>query len=176
MDRETNKGKKIMKKIILILTLLFITTIIVNYAYACVDCDLNKKAFEKDIKVVSVEGDIDTINYDKVTEILEKLEKADNSVYYDKITTIEPKKVDGQYCYVKIVIKQKGDTIVKEEILECADGRKKFDGPSYWELFAQFYYRDINTPEYCRYYRRQNHAFKSFGKVCMNKDGEWEVN
>ena len=165
-----------MKKIILILTLLFITTIIVNYAYACVDCDLNKKAFEKDIKVVSVEGDIDTINYDKVTEILEKLEKADNSVYYDKITTIEPKKVDGQYCYVKVVIKQKGDTIVKEEILECADGRKKFDGPSYWELFAQFYYRDINTPEYCRYYRRQNHAFKSFGKVCMNKDGEWEVN
>jgi len=167
-----------MKKIILILTLLFITTIIVNYAYACVDCDLNKKAFEKDIKVVSVEGDIDKINYDKVTEILEKIEKAenDNSVYYDKIKTIEPKKVDGQYCYVKIVIKQKGDTIVKEEILECADGRKKFDGPSYWELFAQFYYRDINTPEYCRYYRRQNHAFKSFGKVCMNKDGEWEVN
>ena len=167
-----------MKKIILILTLLFITTIIVNYAYACVDCDLNKKAFEKDIKVVSVEGDIDKINYDKVTEILEKIEKAenDNSVYYDKIKTIEPKKVDGQYCYVKIVIKQKGDTIVKEEILECADGRNKFDGPSYWELFAQFYYRDINTPEYCRYYRRQNHAFKSFGKVCMNKDGEWEVN
>ena len=167
-----------MKKIILILTLLFITTIIVNYAYACVDCDLNKKAFEKDIKVVSVEGDIDKINYDKVTEILEKIEKAenDNSVYYDKIKTIEPKKVDGQYCYVKIVIKQKGDTIVKEEILECADGRNKFDGPSYWELFAQFYYRDINTPEYCRYYTRPKHAFKSFGKVCMNKDGEWEVN
>ena len=106
---------------------------------------------------------------------LEKLEKADNSVYYDKIKTLEPKKVDGQYCYIKVVIKQKGDTIVKEEILECADGRKKFDGPSYWELFAQFYYRDINTPEYCRYYTRQNHAFKSFGKVCMNKDGEWEV-
>ena len=59
--------------------------------------------------------------------ILEKLEKADNNVYYDKIKTIEPKKVDGQYCYVKIVIKQKGDTIVKEEILECADGRNKFD-------------------------------------------------
>ena len=166
-----------MKKIILILTLLFITTIIVNYAYACVDCDLNKKAFEKDLKVISVEGDIDKINYDKVTEILEKIEKAenDNSVYYDKIKTIEPKKVDGQYCYVKIVIKQKGDTIVKEEILECADGRKKFDGPSYWELFAQFYYRDINTPEYCRYYSRPKHAFRSFGKVCMNKDGEWEV-
>ena len=157
-------------------TLIMITILLfMSYAWGCVDCDLNKKAFEKNAKVVSVEGDIDTINYDKVTEILEKLEKADNSVYYDKIKTIEPKKVDGQYCYVKIVIKQKGDTIVKEEILECADGRKKFDGPSYWELFAQFYYRDVNTPEYCRYYTRPKHAFRSFGKVCMNKDGEWEV-
>ena len=164
-----------MKRLILLISLLFITSIIVSIAYACVDCDLNKKAFEKQAKVISVEGDIDTIQYDKVTEILEKLEKADNSVYYDKIKTIEPKKVDGQYCYVKVVIKQKGDTIVKEEILECADGRKKFDGPSYWELFAQFYYRDINTPEYCRYYTRPKHAFRSFGKVCMNKDGEWEV-
>ena len=157
-------------------TLIMITILLfMSYAWGCVDCDLNKKAFEKNAKVISVEGDIDTINYDKVTEILEKLEKADNSVYYDKIKTIEPKKVDGQYCYVKIVIKQKGDTIVKEEILECADGRNKFDGPSYWELFAQFYYRDINTPEYCRYYSRPKHAFRSFGKVCMNKDGEWEV-
>ena len=157
-------------------TLIMITILLfMSYAWGCVDCDLNKKAFEKNAKVISVEGDIDTINYDKVTEILEKLEQADNSVYYDKIKTIEPKKVDGQYCYVKVIIKQKGDTIVKEEILECADGRKKFDGPSYWELFAQFYYRDINTPEYCRYYTRPKHAFKSFGKVCMNKDGEWEV-
>ena len=164
-----------MKRLILLISLLFITSIIVSIAYACVDCDLNKKAFEKQAKVISVEGDIDTIQYDKVTEILEKLEKADNNVYYDKIKTIEPKKVDGQYCYVKIVIKQKGDTIVKEEILECADGRNKFDGPSYWELFAQFYYRDIATPEYCRYYTRPKHAFRSFGKVCMNKDGEWEV-
>ena len=163
-------------KVYMYATLIMITVLLfMEVAWGCVDCDLNKKAFEKDIKVISVEGDIDNINYDKVTTILEKLEKADNNVYYDKIKTIEPKKVDGQYCYVKIVIKQKGDTIVKEEILECADGRRKFDGPSYWELFAQFYYRDIYTPEYCRYYSRPKHAFKSFGKVCMNKDGEWEV-
>ena len=163
-------------KVYMYATLIMITVLLfMEVAWGCVDCDLNKKAFEKDIKVISVEGDIDNINYDKVTTILEKLEKADNNVYYDKIKTIEPKKVDGQYCYVKIVIKQKGDTIVKEEILECADGRRKFDGPSYWELFAQFYYRDIYTPEYCRYYSRPKHAFKSFGKVCLNKDGEWKV-
>ena len=36
--------------------------LISNHANACVDCDLNKKAFEH-TKVVSVEGDIDKINY-----------------------------------------------------------------------------------------------------------------
>jgi hypothetical protein len=67
------------------------------------------------------------------------------------------------------------DNIIKEETLECADGRKKVDGPSYWELFAQFYYRDVATPEYCRWYSRKNHVFKSFGKTCLKKDGEWKV-
>lgn len=99
----------------------------------------------------------------------------DNNVYYEKIKTIEPKNAGNQYCYVKVVIKQKGDNIVKEEILECADGRKTVDGPSYWEMFAQFYYRDVATPEYCRSYSRPDHIFKSFGKVCLNKDGEWRV-
>ena len=59
--------------------------------------------------------------------------------------------------------------------MECADGRKTVDGPSYWELFAQFYYRDVYTPEYCRYYSRHKHVFKTPGKVCLMKNGEWEV-
>jgi len=94
---------------------------------------------------------------------------------YPKIKNIKPDEVDGQYCYVKIVITEKDDVVTKEEILECADGRDRFDGPGYWELFAQFYYRDTETPEYCRSYSRPGHAFKSYGKVCMNKYGEWEV-
>ena len=94
---------------------------------------------------------------------------------YTKYKTIEPKDVNGQYCWIKVVIKQKEDTIVKEEILECADGKKKPDGMGYWELFAQFYYHDTATPEYCRKYSRPNHAFKSYGKVCLDKNGEWEV-
>jgi len=96
-------------------------------------------------------------------------------VYYETIKPIEPEKTNGQYCFIKVIIKQQGDNIVKEEILECADGRNKFDGPSYWELFAQFYYRDVNTPEYCRYYSRPGHAFKTSGQICMDKNGEWEV-
>ena len=96
-------------------------------------------------------------------------------ILHSKIKTIEPEEVNGQYCFVKVVIKQKGDEIIKEEILECADGKKGIETPGYWELFAQFYYRDVSTPEYCRYYTRPKHALKSFGKVCLKVNGEWEV-
>ena len=99
----------------------------------------------------------------------------DDKIYHQKIVPIEPEKVNGQYCFIRVVIKQEGDNIVKQEILGCADGRNKFDGPSYWELFAQFYYRDVATPEYCRYYSRPNHVFKSHGKTCLKTNGEWEV-
>ena len=96
-------------------------------------------------------------------------------VLHSKIKSIAPEKVDGQYCFVKVEIVQEGDTITKREILECADGKKGIDTPGYWELFAQFYYRDTNTPEYCRYYSRSGHAFKTPGKVCLDTNGEWEV-
>jgi hypothetical protein len=121
-----------MKKIILLITLLMLTSIIVNYAY----------------------GD----------EIL-----------YSKVKTIEPEEVNGQYCFVKVIIKQQGDSIIKEEVLECADGKKGIETPGYWELFAQFYYRDVSVPEYCRYYSRDKHAFKTPGKTCLMINGEWEV-
>ena len=100
---------------------------------------------------------------------------AGEKILHSKIKSIQPEKTDGQYCFVKVVIKQRGDEIIKEEILECADGKKGIDTPGYWELFAQFYYRDVFAPEYCRYYSRKGHAFKTPGKVCLNVDGEWEV-
>ena len=94
---------------------------------------------------------------------------------YSKIKSISPEETDGQYCFIKVVIKEKNDEIIKEEILECADGKKGIDTPGYWDLFAQFYYRDISAPEYCRVYSRPNHVFKSFGKTCLKQNGEWEV-
>ena len=42
---------------------------------------------------------------------------------YVKIIPIDPKEVDGQYCFIKVTIKQVGDEIVKEEIL-LKNGRK----------------------------------------------------
>jgi hypothetical protein len=129
------------------------------------------------ISKVKQEGMNFTDTTSKVEEVLDKIERAekDTGVYYDKITTITPKNAGNQYCYAKVTIKQKGNNIVKEETMECADGRKQFDGPTYWELFAQFYYSDVSISEYCRYYSRPNHVFKSFGKTCLKKNGEWEI-
>jgi len=99
---------------------------------------------------------------------------AGDDVLYNKIVPSE-RNVDGQHCLVKQIIKQKGDTIIKEEILECSDGRKRMDGPSYWQIFAEFYYRDVSAPEYCRHYSRNNHAFKMHGKTCLKSNGRWEI-
>ena len=115
---------------------------------------------------------------DKVIEVLDKIEqveKAGDKVYWDKITTVEPKNMADQYCYVKVIIKESDNQLIKEEILECADGRSRVDAPTYWQLFAEFYYTDMAQPEYCRKYDRKGHAFKTPGKVCLTKDGEWEV-
>ena len=117
-------------------------------------------------------------NENKVIQVLDKieqLEKDGDKVYWNKIVTVEPKDAANQYCYVKVIIKQREDKIIKEEILECADGRNRVDAPSYWQLFAEFYYTDMHQPKYCRKYDRKKHAFKSPGKVCLSKNGEWEV-
>ena len=130
---------------------------------------------------------LDPFNYEKVMRyltwtfiliifmIVTGMAVAGEQVLHSKIKTISPDKVDGQYCYVKVEIVQEGDTITKREDLECADGKKGIETPGYWELFAQFYYRDVSTPEYCRYYSRNKHAFKTPGKVCLMLNGEWEV-
>jgi len=77
-------------------------------------------------------------------------------------------------CMIKVVIT---DTVVgnvttttKEEILKCKDG---YDGPNYWELFAQFYYSGITVPAYCRPYARPSHPFKTPGMLCLNEKGVW---
>ena len=86
-------------------------------------------------------------------------------------------------CMIKVIIKEKtkcldkecliSETIVeKEEVLQCKDG---YDGPNYWELFAQYYYADLTTPAYCRWYARPDHPFKTPGKVCLSEKGVWEV-
>jgi hypothetical protein len=137
-------GKQVMRKLILVVILLFATSAIINIAFA-------EDSFENTMKK------IDRLNND-------------NNVYYDKIQPLK-----NQYCFIKVEIKEVNGEMVKQEVVECADGRKAYDGPSYWELFAQFYYGDMNTPAYCRHYERPKHAYHKPGKVCLDKNGNWEV-
>ena len=81
-------------------------------------------------------------------------------------------------CMIKIVTTEKCldsqcliKEITKEEVLKCKDG---YDGPSYWELFAQFYYADLTVPAYCRKYARPDHPFKTPGMMCLSEKGVWE--
>ena len=92
----------------------------------------------------------------------EKSEWLNDNPCMIKIVTTE-KCLDSQ-CLIK--------EITKEEVLKCQDG---YDGPNYWELFAQFYYSGITVPPYCRQYARPNHPFKTPGVMCLSTDGVWEV-
>ena len=109
-------------------------------------------------------------SFENTMKKIDQLEGKKVAVEYDKIQPLK-----NQYCFIKVNIKEINGEIVKEEVVECADGRKAYDGPSYWELFAQFYYRDMFTPAYYRYYERPSHAYHKPGKVCLDKDGNWEV-
>ena len=82
-------------------------------------------------------------------------------------------------CMIKVVTTEKCldsqcliKEITKEEVMECKDG---YDGPNYWELFAQFYYSGLSVPPYCRQYARPNHPFKTPGMICLSENGVWEV-
>ena len=77
-------------------------------------------------------------------------------------------------CMIKVVTTEKCldsqcliKEITKEEVMKCKDG---YDGPNYWELFAQFYYSGITVPPYCRQYARPNHPFKTPGMLCLSED------
>ena len=94
----------------------------------------------------------------------------------------EPKSkwLNDNPCMIKIVIRETcldSQCLIKEtskqEVLECSDG---YDGPGYWELFAQFYYNQdgLTTPAYCRQIARPDHPFKTPGMICLNEQGVWE--
>ena len=90
--------------------------------------------------------------------------------------------LNDNHCMIKVIVTNtevckdsmcliKETVTKKEEVLECKDG---YDGPNYWELFAQFYYSGITVPPYCRQYARPDHPFKTPGMICLSEDGVWE--
>ena len=99
---------------------------------------------------------------------------------------------DGQWCFVEVTYTQQGDVMTKKETLVCSEdpeGLKndkikeleklieleKAKKPGYWELFAEFYYKDDNAPLYCRKYARPDSLFKRPGTACLTPNGEWKI-
>ena len=71
-------------------------------------------------------------------------------------------------CVIQKIFTSDGQFLVETKMV-CRDGNV---GPTYWELFAEFYYSGVSDQEYCRYIKGNN-IFKLPKKVCLNKDGTW---
>jgi len=71
-------------------------------------------------------------------------------------------------CVIQKIYTPDGKTL-EETKMVCRDGNI---GPSYWELFAEFYYAGVSEQEYCRYIKGEN-IFGLPEKVCLNEDGTW---
>lgn len=115
------ESRKEMKKLGISL-IVFAWVIVICATVKVMANDLSGQIYPVD--KVSLEQDA----YFKTIKKIKELE-SDNKVYYDKVQPIKE-----QYCFVKVQIKEVNNEIVKQEIVECADGRKAYDGPSYWEL------------------------------------------
>lgn len=187
-------------RITLYMTMIALVVFFTNIAYA-VDEDLFVKEILPKPITYKEESQVNSAPVDKVyiSDTHEKVEQKlkewkhneDNGILSSKV--LDRFERDGQWCFIKIVIRELDDkTIVKEEIMECADTEhgktdkerikelekmielEKAKKPGYWELFAAFYYKDMNAPEYCRLYSQPSHAFKSFGRACLTNEGNWE--
>lgn len=71
-------------------------------------------------------------------------------------------------CVIQKIYTPDGKTLVETKMV-CRDGNV---GPSYWELFAEFYYAGVSEQEYCRYVKGKFLP----KKVCLNPDGTWRYN
>ena len=96
----------------------------------------------------------------------EKSEWLNDNPCMIKVVITNTEECKDSMCLIKETVTK------KEEVLECKDG---YDGPNYWELFAQFYYSGITVPPYCRQYARPDHPFKTPGMSCFSEAGGWEV-
>ena len=187
-------------RITLYMTMIALVVFFTNIAYA-VDEDLFVKEILPKPITYKEESQVNSAPVDKVyiSDTHEKVEQKlkewkhneDNGILSSKV--LDRFERDGQWCFIKIVIRELDDkSIIKEEIMECADTEhgktdkerikelekmielEKAKKPGYWELFAAFYYKDMNAPEYCRLYSQPSHAFKSFGRACLTNEGNWE--
>lgn len=70
-------------------------------------------------------------------------------------------------CVMEIIYDENMENEVSKKVV-CRDG---VVGPTYWQLFAQFYYNGNEVPPYCR--KISNNGWKP-KTVCLTEKGTWE--
>ena len=73
---------------------------------------------------------------------------------------------ENLYCVIEVIYDENMENEVSRKMI-CRDG---VIGPTYWQLFAQFYYGQDNVPAYCR--KVEGGLIPD--TVCLTNEGTWE--
>jgi|TARA_B100000073_G_scaffold194443_1_gene161015 hypothetical protein len=78
----------------------------------------------------------------------------------------ETPKFTKSNCVIEVIYDENMENEVSRKMI-CRDG---VVGPTYWQLFAQFYYGQENVPPYCR--KIEGGLIPD--TVCLTNAGTWE--
>jgi len=88
-------------------------------------------------------------------------------IWSGAIANDETPKFTKSNCVIEVIYDENMENEVSRKMI-CRDG---VIGPTYWQLFAQFYYGQDNVPAYCR--KVEGGLIPD--KVCLTNDGTWEI-
>jgi len=87
-------------------------------------------------------------------------------IWSGAIANDETPKFTKSNCVIEVIYDENMENEVSRKMI-CRDG---VIGPTYWQLFAQFYYGQENVPPYCR--KVEGGLIPD--TVCLTNAGTWE--
>ena len=87
-------------------------------------------------------------------------------IWSGAIANDETPKFTKSNCVIEVIYDENMENEVSRKMI-CRDG---VIGPTYWQLFAQFYYGQENVPAYCR--KVEGGLIPD--TVCLTNEGTWE--
>ena len=87
-------------------------------------------------------------------------------IWSGAIANAETPKFTKSNCVIEVIYDENMENEVSRKMI-CRDG---VIGPTYWQLFAQFYYGQDNVPAYCR--KVEGGLIPD--TVCLTNEGTWE--
>ena len=87
-------------------------------------------------------------------------------IWSGAIANDETPKFTKSNCVIEVIYDENMENEVSRRMI-CRDG---VIGPTYWQLFAQFYYGQDNVPAYCR--KVEGGLIPD--TVCLTNEGTWE--